>query len=221
LPAPLDAEYFCVCCRSAFLNRYPLDEQGRCSLCRLGLNRFDAAYSFGAYEGVLRKLIHLFKYNGLRPLAGPLGAKLALALPSGERFDVIVPAPLHWRRWLQRGFNQSHLLALELRRRMNLPVVRALSRRKMTRSQAGLTRAGRRLNVAGAFRVRRADAIRDRQVLLVDDVMTTGATANACAAALKRAAARRVTLLTLARADRRSAFPLTDQIPRAEFAGAS
>lgn len=207
LPAPLVAEYSCSCCRAPFLNSFPLDEKGRCGLCRLGLNRFDAAYAFGAYEGALRKLIHLFKYSGVRTLARPLGAKLALALPPGESFDVIVPAPLHWMRWLQRGFNQSNLLARELQRRVRVPIVRALRRLRMTRVQAGLSRAGRRANVAGAFRARKSAGVRNRRVLLVDDVLTTGATANACAATLKRAGALHITVLTLARADRRSVLP--------------
>jgi ComF family protein len=137
-----------------------------------------------------------------------------------QRFDIIVPAPLHWVRWLQRGFNQSHLLARELRRRLRIPVVNALRRRKMTRAQAGLTRAGRRVNVAGAFSARRTSAVRDRRVLLVDDVMTTGATMNACAGALKRAGAGHITVLTLARADRRSPFPAVDAAALVEAGGA-
>ncbi len=199
----LDAEFFCVACRTPFANSYPLDESGRCGLCRLGLNRFDAAYSFGAYEGTLRKLIHVFKYGRVQTLARPLGGLLGAAIPSGEVFDAVVPMPLHWwRRW-RRGFNQAELLAREVARRCGVNVVDAVRRARATSSQAGLSHSRRRENVAGAFRVRRPDRVRGLRVALVDDVMTTGATANACAAALKRAGARRVTLLTLARVDRR------------------
>jgi ComF family protein len=204
-PAPLNAEYFCAACRTPFANAHPLDESGRCALCRLGLNRFDAAYSFGAYEDTLRKLIHLFKYGRVRTLAGPLGALLGASLPSGESFDAVAPMPLHWwRRW-RRGFNQAELLAREVARRCGVEVVNAVRRARATAPQAGLSHAQRRENVAGAFEVRRPERVRGLRVALVDDVMTTGATANACAAALKRAGARRVTLLVLARVDRRAA----------------
>lgn len=202
-PRPLEAEYFCSACRTPFQNRFPLDEQGRCALCRLGLRAFDAAYSFGAYEGVLRELIHLLKYGRVRTLAAPLGEKLASALPLDQRFDLVVPVPLHWRRRLRRGFNQSALLAGAVARRYAVPVTHALKRRRGTASQAGLSHAGRRANVTGAFLVRRPGLVRGRRVLLIDDVITTGATATACAAALKRAGAAYVAVLTLARTDRR------------------
>jgi ComF family protein len=184
------------------LSPYPLDEQGRCRLCRNGLLGFDAAYSFGSYEGALRKLIHLLKYGGMRPLARPLGAMLARALPLDERIDEIVPMPLHWRRRWQRGFNQAELLAREIGRRTGLPVTTPVRRRVATRAQAGLTNAQRRANVVGAFAARKS-RVAGKRVLLVDDVMTTGATAASCARALKAAGADRVILLTLARVDRR------------------
>ena len=206
-PQPLEAEYFCAACRTPFQSRFPLDEQGRCALCRLGLRGFDAAYSFGAYEGVLRELIHLLKYGRVRSLAGPLGERLASALPLDQHFDVVAPVPLHWRRRLARGFNQAALLARAVARRYAAPVSRALKRRRRTSNQAGLSHAKRRANVSGAFVVRRPDRVRGRRVLLVDDVMTTGATASACAAALKRAGAAYVAVLTLARTDRRMFLP--------------
>jgi ComF family protein len=197
------AEYFCVQCRSPFLSRFPLDEQGRCALCRRGVRGFDAAYSFGFYEAELRKLIHLFKYGRVQTLAGPLGRFLAQALPREQNFDVIVPMPLHWRKRWQRGFNPSELLAREIGRRTHTPVTNAVRRVRNTPAQAGLTSAKRRVNVSGAFRAKQRTAIEGRRVLLIDDVMTTGATAASCARALRRAGARQVTLLTLARADRR------------------
>jgi ComF family protein len=202
-PEPLAAEYFCVQCRSPFRSSFPLDEQGLCGLCRRGVRGFDAAYSFGFYEDELRKLIHLFKYGRVQTLATPLGCLLALALPRDQEFDVIVPMPLHWRKRWQRGFNQSALLASEIGRRTNVPVKNALRRIRSTATQAGLTNAKRRLNVSGAFRARKRPALTGKRVLLVDDVMTTGATAASCARALKIAGARQVTLLTLARVDRR------------------
>jgi ComF family protein len=170
------------------------------------LQGFDAAYTYGSYEGALRELIHLFKYGKIEPLASRFGDWLTSALPRETAFDVVVPVPLHWwKRW-QRGFNQAELLAREVARRWQAPLLSVLRRKKYTAAQAGLTNAQRRRNAAGAFAVHgRLDG---KHVLLVDDVLTTGATASACARALKRAGAARVTLLTLARTDRRTSVEL-------------
>ena len=205
----MTAEFFCAACRMPFLNRFPLDESGRCMLCRLGLRGFDAVYSYGSYEGTLRQLIHVFKYGGVRPLSGIFGRLMAQALPREAGFDLIVPMPLHWFKQWQRGFNQAELLAAEIGRKWNTPVKSIVRRRRVTAPQAGLTNAKRRANVQGAFRIaggRRVDGLR---ILLVDDVVTTGATASACARVLKRAGAAHVSLLALARTDRRAAMDET------------
>jgi ComF family protein len=213
-PEPMSAEFFCASCRTPFQNAFPLDASGRCALCRSGRRGFDAAYSFGAYEGVLRKLIHLYKYGRVRTLARPLSELLARAFPRDESFDAAVPVPLYWRRRLQRGFNQSDLLARGLSRRTGIPVVRALGRLRPTSAQAGLSNSARRQNVSQAFRAR---DVQGKRILLIDDVMTTGATAAACALALKQAGARRVVLLTVARVDRRmEAWRLTADRPMVE-----
>ena len=201
-PEPFHAEYSCVSCRTPFQNRFPLDEHGRCALCRNGLRGFDAAYCFGAYEGLLREWIHLYKYGRVKPLARPLGDLLAQAVPREEEFDGIVAVPLHWVRQWRRGFNQSEVLARGLSRRLNVPVLSALRRTRSTQVQAGLSNTARRQNVAQAFRAR-TRIVAGKRILLVDDVMTTGATAAASALALKRAGAARVTLVTVARVDRR------------------
>jgi ComF family protein len=221
-PTPLAAEYSCVQCRAPFLSRFPLDDEGRCALCRRGVTGFDGAYSFGFYADELRELIHLFKYGRVETLAKPLGRLLAQALPRDLNFDVVVPMPLHWRKRWQRGFNQAELLASEIARRTHLPVRRALRRVRYTVAQAGLTNAKRRMNVSGAFRARKRPGLEGQRVLLIDDVMTTGATAASCARALKLAGARQVTLLTLARADRRIAFdqPMGDSNSFRSFANA-
>jgi ComF family protein len=149
-------------------------------------------------------LIHLFKYGKIPTLARPIADLVAAALPRGEQFDFVVPTPLHWwRRWV-RGFNQSELLAREIARRTGLPMLRALRRVRATSVQAGLSNSERRRNVAGAFHARRAAAaLKGGNILLIDDVMTTGSTGAACASTLKRVGAARVTLLTAARVDRR------------------
>ena len=210
-PEPMSAEFFCTSCRTPFQNAFPLDASGRCALCRSGLRGFDAAYSFGAYEGVLRQLIHLYKYGRVKTLAWPLSGLLAQAMPRDEAFDATVPVPLYWRRRLQRGFNQAELLARGLSRRTGIPVVKALGRLRPTPAQAGLSNSARRQNVSQAFRARN---VQGKRILLIDDVMTTGATAASCAAALKQAGARRVSLLTVARVDRRmEAWRLTADRP--------
>jgi len=206
-PEPLSADYFCASCRTPFRNSYPLDREGRCALCRNGMRGFDAAYSYGAYEGVLRDLIHLYKYSRIQTLARPLAGLLVGALPRDEKFDVVTPVPLHWRRQWQRGFNQSELLAREIARRCGIPLRKVLRRARPTAAQASLSNADRRHNVAAAF-VCRGSAFGRHQVarkhiLLIDDVMTTGSTAASCTLALKRGGAARVTLLTIARVDRR------------------
>jgi ComF family protein len=207
LAEPLSAEYFCTSCGTPFQNRFPLDEQGRCALCRAGLRGFDAACCFGAYEGVLRELIHIYKYGKVRTLARPLSGLLVRALARDERYDLVTPVPLHWSRRWSRGFNQSDLLAREVTRRTGIPFARTLRRARVTAAQAGLSNTARRRNVASAFECRRllgSAAFEGKRILLIDDVMTTGSTAAACARELRKAGAARITLLTLARVDRRA-----------------
>ena len=206
-PQPLLAAHFCRSCHTPFSNNFPLDENGLCTLCAGGMRGFDRAYSFGFYEGPLRKLIHLFKYSGMKPLGKRLAGLLSRALPDEavEGFDAVVPMPLHWRRRWRRGFNQSEILARLVAKERRICVLNAVKRVRATAVQAGLTNSNRRKNVAGAFRVSRKTQVTGKRILLIDDVMTTGATAAACASALKRAGARSVTLLTLARVDRRLA----------------
>jgi ComF family protein len=151
----------------------------------------------------LRTLVHELKYRGRRRLAARLAEEL-LATSSAQavlaRNAVLVPVPLHPRRRRERGFNQSELLAAELARRLHLEVApAALVRRKDTPPQAGLSAAARRRNVAGAFAVRRRAQVAGRVVVLVDDVLTTGATSLACARMLKEAGATEVRLLAVAR----------------------
>ncbi len=175
-----------------------------CGLCRRGATEFDWGRGYGAYESTLRHLIHLLKYDGMEPLARPLGARLAALLPRAGRVDLIVPVPLHGRRRRARGFNQAELLAAELSRASSVRCdAGALRRDRPTETQTGLTHRQRRLNVQGAFCVRKPQAVAGRHVALVDDVITTGATVAACARVLKDAGAERVVVLALARARRR------------------
>lgn len=173
-----------------------------CAACRRSPPAFDRALSWGLYEGPLRALIHLLKYDGIEPLGHPLGNLLAQAARADDAPDIVVPAPLHWRRRRSRGFNQSALVARTTARVLGVRCETKLLRRtRPTQSQAGLNRAERAKNLRGAFAVRRPESIEGKTVGLVDDVLTTGATASACAEVLKAAGAVRVHAWTLARAE--------------------
>lgn len=204
-PVPLVAEHWCTQCRTPFLNPRPLEPDGICALCRNGGASYQQAFCYGAYDGALARLIHLFKYAGVRTLSKPLGAMLTRALPTAQGFDLIVPMPMHWWKRLRRTFNQSDLLAQEVCRRTGIPWRRALKRVKLTRVQAGLTSSERRINVRASFRVpaKYRHLVNGKNILLIDDVLTTGSTAAAAAAELRRAGANHVAVLTLARVDRR------------------
>lgn len=153
------------------------------------------------FDGIMRQAIHQLKYQNLRALAAPLAQLLGeylRAYPlSGE---VLVPVPLHQKRLKERGYNQSHLLAKELSKLVNLPVVDGcLLRERYTPPQARTSSVEeRRNNVADAF-VCRDQSLRGKQVLLIDDVATSGATLDACAVVLKAAGASSVWGLVLAR----------------------
>ena len=150
-----------------------------------------------------RELVHALKYRGMTALAAPMAALLAQAVRShGLAADVVVPVPLSGLRRRLRGYNQAEALARALGRELGLSVSgRALERRRPTPPQARSADAeARRRNVVGAFRCRER-AIAGQSALLVDDVATTGATLDACAAALKAAGARSVWGLTFARED--------------------
>lgn len=213
---PFEAEIFCVQCRTPFLSRAPLDEKGCCSLCRLGVRGFDAAYSSGEYDGALRKLIHLFKYHEVLSLERTLVDRLSDALPRDQKFDLLVPVPMHWRRRMVRGRNHAESLARALSRRVGINFASPLYRKKYTQSQANVSRAERRRNMQGVFAIRRPVAVRGKRILLVDDVLTTGSTAGACATALKKAGAAHVAVITIARVDRRAWIePFDDDRSRA------
>ena len=203
LPKPLEAEFFCRACRTPFVDDYPLDEHDLCTVCRESLVNFDTAYSFGSYEGPLRKLIHLFKYGKVETLAQPLSRLLAKALPLDHNFDLVIAMPMHWRKQWERGFNQAELLSQPIAKRYGLKLANNLRRKRYTKAQAGLSELQRRENLKDSFVIKRPQEIEGKRVLLIDDVFTTGATLRAAAVALKSAGAARVSALTLARVDRR------------------
>ena len=176
-----------------------------CARCRRGLSYVSSGFSLGTYEGPLRVAVHELKYRGRRRVASRLARSLAqqpgiaTVLQPGT---VLVPVPLHPRRRRERGVNQAELLAHELSDCLDLACApSALVRRTETRAQTGLSASERRRNVAGAFAVRRKAQVAGRVVVLVDDVVTTGATSRACARALLEAGAKEVRLVSAARVD--------------------
>jgi ComF family protein len=155
------------------------------------------------FDDVARTLVHALKYGDRLDLAPMMGRWMATAGRSlTAEADAIIPVPLHWRRYWARRFNQSALLAEAIAKASQVPLaLGALKRVKATPQQVGLSQAARALNVQGAFRVSPTGkaAIAGRRLILVDDVITTGATIDACARALLRAGAAEVNVLTFAR----------------------
>lgn len=175
----------------------------RCERCRDLAPAVTRLRACGTYEHVLRTLIHQMKYEGYASIAvrlGRIARERSRSLLAGA--DAVVPVPLHPLRRLQRGFNQSDLIA----RQLGAPVLRALRRRRWTPSQTRLAAAGRQRNVDRAFALAwrpwsPAPLVRNRVLVLVDDVRTTGATLDACARVLRAAGAAEVRALVIARAD--------------------
>lgn len=177
-----------------------------CDTCRRTPPPYTFARAVGPYRDGMREAIHALKYGRRPVLATPLGRLLAeagaraLPTPPDAWADGLVPVPLHPARLAERGFNQAELLAVPCAARWRLPVLaRALIRARPTLPQADLDAEARRANVRDAFRVPRSTDVRDRRLLLVDDVLTTGATVGAAARALRAAGAAAVGVLTLAR----------------------
>jgi len=171
----------------------------RCRSCRAVPPPVERTVAFGPYEGTLRRLVHVLKFEGHDILARPAATRLAVTVRRAglDALDAVVPVPSTRRRNRERGYDPAALIGGELAGRLALPFLPALKRIVETPPQAALTAAERRANVAGAFRA--GTAVAGRSLLLVDDVLTTGATAFAAAEALRTAGARRISIAVLAR----------------------
>lgn len=175
-------------------------ETGRCPRCRRRETVVSRSGAVGDYAGALRAIIHALKYDGRRSVATPLGALLAgECAPLLVRADALVPVPLHWRRQRARGYNQAVEIARALAQPTGLPLCDALRRVRSTPSQIDLPAARRHANVRAAFALRRGIVVDGLRLVLVDDVRTTGATIEACAATLIAAGAVEVRAVTVAR----------------------
>jgi ComF family protein len=196
-----------------------------CTMCRLAPPEFARAVAYAEYDAEVREMLHLLKFSGAREVAGHLlGNYLAQAILKLEahvaRELLVIPVPLFGARERSRGFNQSKLLAeaavkrlRSLRRGWKLKIeTKSLVRLKDTRALFTMQPHQRRKNLRGAFRILDAEAIRGREVLLIDDIMTTGATARECARVLLRAGAAKVWVATVAKAQPESVrVPRTDR----------
>ncbi|MDR2849845.1 MAG: double zinc ribbon domain-containing protein [Verrucomicrobiota bacterium] len=197
----LHSEGFCTVCGHPAEGKVGHDFV--CGICRQASPHFDRARAAGYFGGVLRELVHAFKYNDalwLRDeLVDLMQGCLAAHFPA-EAVDVVVPVPLHPVRRRERTYNQAEVLAEELARRLGRRCdALSLARVRVTETQTKFDAAQRRINILGAFGVARPEWIQQRCVLLVDDVMTTGATFNECARVLKKAGARAVWAVAAAR----------------------
>lgn len=188
-------------CKACVTMLHPLEGNAHLTLnCAVKIARCRSCF---AYDGRIRDTLHGFKYGERLDLLRYLTDELVIEARSLSAADLIIPVPLHTKRLRERGFNQSALLALKLGEKMAIPVdVDSLKRVRDIPPQVGMERAARLLNVKGAFAVDSGcmSQIAGKSILLVDDVLTTGATINACAGALLAAKAARVEAVTVARA---------------------
>jgi ComF family protein len=202
----------CSTCGERVLSAYAepdSDGMRLCPICRRIDRPFISAAAFGSYESELRELIHLLKYNRVRPASGFLGSRLAEVVaamePQFEQVTVLViPVPLYKHKRRQRQFNQAELLVRSALKTLGSPArlrlaTDILHRTRDTQSQIGLTSHQRRENLRGAFSVNPSAEVIGREVLLVDDVYTTGTTVSECARVLRKAGAAKVWVATVAR----------------------
>jgi ComF family protein len=202
--------FLCERCKGALQQAAPprcrrcwaLSARGTCADC--SGSPLDAARAAYVFDGVARRLVHGLKFRSLSALARPMAELLAGSdLLLTERPDLLIPVPLHARRRRSRGFNQSELLARVLAEETGIALDSdSLVRNRNTRPQTGVVdRNEREQNLRGAFTCSATERVQGRRVVLLDDVLTTGATARECARALKSAGAGRVSVLAFCRVD--------------------
>jgi len=193
---------FCPYCRSFY---EPGDT--KCGFCQsvgkiIEDHKITLVRSLGRFDDYYKELIHRFKYGKKIPLGKRLGQRLGETINDDSYFlecHFLIPVPLHKSRYRERGFNQSEIIAEEISKITNVPVLKnALKRKKNTKDQTNLSPQQREENVSGAFVVTQPEMVNDKRIILVDDVITTGATMNECAQMLKQAGAEKIIGMTIA-----------------------
>ena len=213
-PCPAENLWLCAACESRLVKNH--NDRDPCPLCAQDRRStmcaceyawdfpFDRIYSIFDFDDLVKQIAHAFKYAGLKRLSFYMGRSFARFVPTDfwDGMDVVVPVPLHFLRALSRGYNQAEHFADGIVRSGAVRVElcrHALQRRRPTKTQTALSKDLRLKNMAGAFRVTRPDLVRDKGVVLVDDIVTTGATTSQCAHALLDAGAKLVRVLSMAR----------------------
>ena len=200
LSMPVIREPYCPLCGLPFEATVA---PGLCGPCRGEKGRgFRRARALGPYDGGLKETLLSLKFEGRARIATTLGKLAFRSILAAGELDAgaaVIPVPLHWRRRRERGYNQAELLAKAIAKAAERPCCSALVKVASRPPQAGLSAGARRRNAAGAYRARVPAWLRRKHLLLVDDVFTTGATAEACARALLRGGAQSVDVLTVAR----------------------
>jgi ComF family protein len=173
-----------------------------CGQCLVEPPPYQGLTVVGFYEGILHKLVERMKYHHEERVAEELGVWLAERLAKkGVEADRVVPIPLHPRRLRERGFNQSVVIARQISRRLGIPLeLSQLRKIRETQPQTGLKAVERRDNVRGVFDLKEKGRLKKKRVLLIDDVLTTGATVRSCVSVLKKAGVDHVEIAVLARA---------------------
>lgn len=192
----------CPCCGRPFVSPYALQHSPDhlCGPCRSDPPAYTRAWSLYSYASPLQEAMRLFKYNKKVALADALGALMSRATIEPAHIDMIIPVPLHPTRLRDREYNQSLLLADRVSRARHIPLsYDNLVRIRETAPQTELSRAVRLKNLRRAFAVRRPQDVSGKQILIIDDVFTTGTTVNECAKTLRKAGASQVYVCTLAR----------------------
>ena len=204
----LTALPYCPRCGATVGPNIPIREDG-CSACPATLPRFARAVRLGPYANPLRRIIQKLKYHRRETMCRRLGQMMGQAVATAcgdERLDLVMPVPMHWRRRLARGYDHARVLARAVARPLDLLVGDELIRIRHTPPQIYLPRTKRQANVRGAFDVRGPGGVDGANVLLVDDVTTTGATANEAARTLLAGGANRVVLAVVAKAEPPTAY---------------
>ncbi len=198
-------------CNYCFVNlpksNFHLDNESELAKVFYGRVKLEGAGSYYVFEksGKVQRLLHQIKYKGNKALAKQLGEWYAKTLIENTEFskaDVIIPVPLHPKKLKQRGFNQSEEFAKGLSETFNIPIKHNLVRNKFTETQTRKKKFARWENVQDKFELKNTDELKDKTILLVDDVITTGATIDACCEVLNKAANVKISVLSLAYAKR-------------------